>query len=259
MVRQRGYRYIVAISLLSCCAAWADLGTVSVRETGVGPNLIMTIHEAGATANGYQVYVGLQNLNVMQYGTTPIPEVLADNGLMGNVSTFCIDIWDWSSGRYSPYDVVSLSAAPDPAAGPMNGIRARRLAELLDKHWPRVGTLDNITAAALQASIWEIVNESEILTPSQYNVNSGQFWLNGGTGSTSPQVQAREIANAWLQTLGAEGTSYANYLALTSPSHVAPCGPQDQDYLVRVVPAPGAILLGLLGLSAAGMKLRSLA
>jgi hypothetical protein len=225
----------------------------------IGPNLIMTIHAAGATANGYQVYVGLQNIDVMQYEATPIPEVLKDGKLVGKSATFCIDIWDWSSGRYSPYDVVPLSEAPDPAAGPMYGTRARRLAELLDEHWPQVGTLGNSTAAALQASVWEIVNESDTLTPSQYNVDSGLFWLSGGTESTSPQVQARDQANAWLQSLSAGGSSCANYLALTSPSHYSLSGPQNQDYLVRVVPVPGAILLGMLGLGAAGMKLRRFA
>lgn len=255
VMRQTNYWCIAAILLLSCSAGWADLGTVSVKEMSIGPNLIMTIHETGATSDGYQVYVGLQNISVMPYGTTPVPQILRDNNLIGNSATFCVDIWDWSSGSYSPYDMVPLSSAPDPGAGPMNDTRARRLAELLDEHWTQGVTLDNITAAALQASIWEIVNESDTLTPSQYNVNSGQFWLNGGTGSASPQVQARDLANTWLQSLSAEGTSPANYLALTSPSHFNPSGRQDQDYLVRV-PVPGAVLLGFLGLSAAGLRLR---
>lgn len=256
-MKRRRFLY-AAILLTSCSAAWADIGTVSLQEGGVGSSLIMTIHEAGVTSNGYQVYVGLQKLNLASYGAMPIPTILTENGLVGDFQTFCIDIWDWSTGSRNPYDVVPLSNAPDPAAGPMDDTRARRLAELLDEHWPKAGAIDNIPAAALQAAIWEIVNEPDTLAPTAYSVNDGVFWLTGGaTGGA--EVQARDLADTWLQSLSADGSSYANYLGLTSPSQYTPAGgPQDQDYIVRV-PISGAVLLGMLGLGAAGLKLRRFA
>ncbi len=257
--------HVAAILLFSCSAAWADFGTVSLQETGVGANVIMTIHSPGpprATADGYQVYVGLQKVKLESYNEMPIPTILTQSGYSAGQTfeTFCIDIWDWSTGRAGPYDIVTLSSAPDPAAGPMNDTQARRLAQLLNERWPTVGSLQGTAAAALQAAVWEIVNEPGTLAPAEYNVkdetNKGAFWLTGGNEAGAT---ARQWANEWLWALDESGSSYANYLALTSPSHYYPCGPQEQDYLVRVVPIPGAVLLGLLGLGAAGTKLRRFA
>jgi hypothetical protein len=144
----------------------------------------------------------------------------------------------------------------------MESTQARRLAQLLDAHWPTAEALTGTTAAALQAAIWEIVSEPATLAPTAYNLDddgTGAFWLTGGNGDG---VTARQWANDWLRRLDADGSSTANYLALTSPSHLTPTGgAQDQDYLVRVVavPVPEAILLGLLGLSAAGLGLRRFA
>jgi hypothetical protein len=251
---------VFVLSTVLAVPALADLGTVSVKETGIGPNLIMTIHRAGATADNKQVYVGLQNLNLKEYNSEPVPKVIVDSGLKGDFQTFCIDIWDWSSSSYNPYDVVALDKAPDPLAAPiggMGGVKAGRLAELLNRYWPETGALTNIQAAALQAAIWEIVNEDPGEF-SAYNVNTGTFSLSGGTLATDDRVKARDQANSWLQSLTGD-IGQGSYLALTSPSHLLPGGTQIQDYVIRVVPVPGAFLLGFLGLGYAGMRLRKVA
>lgn len=225
-----------------------SLGQVYVRETGIGPNLVMTIHSLdGATADNLAVYVGIQNLVVTQYG----PSWPSIPGLpKGAVPTFCIDIWDWSSGSDTLSDVVLLGEAPDKhketdIPGPMGDLKAQRLAELLNLHW--TDSLTNIQAAALQAAIWEIVNEPYPADPQGYDVTGGRFYL---TSSGTDQEAAMGLANGWLDLPNHDGVDAGNYLALTSR--------QAQDYIVRI-PLPGAVLLGTLGLAAAGLKLRRFA
>jgi hypothetical protein len=53
------------VLLVSCSGVWADYyGTVSLQETGIGWNTIMTIHDAAAPSDNYQVYVGLQKIKL---------------------------------------------------------------------------------------------------------------------------------------------------------------------------------------------------
>lgn len=246
--------YAAVILLVSCSAGWADTyyGTVSLQEAGIGWNTIMTIHDTAAPSNGYQVYVGLQKLKLQQYSGQLIPAILTQSGYSSGQTyeTFCVDIWDWSTGRANPYDVVPLDQVPDTAA-PVLGAKASRLAELLNRYWPNVQ--DDTTAAALQAAIWEIVNESPTTA---YDVTGGTFWLDGGN---SIAAAARAQANTWLGSLSSDGVSYANYVGFTSPSRYDLEWGGDQDYIARVVPIPGAVLLGMLGLSVAGVKLRRFA
>lgn len=241
--------FVVAVCAALAVPALADLGTVQVREVSMGPNLTMTIHRSGATSDNKTVYIGIQNLALQQNGTDPIPDIVGYDPTTGMVSAFCIDIWDWSSGSYNVYSLVELDGAPDPAAGPMTSAQAARLAELLDAHW---GTdpLTAIQSAALQAAIWEIVNETTddgtIVDISGYNVGSGVFSLTGGD-SLSDQQAARVLANDWLSDLSYDGIDFSSYLALSNDGV--------QDYVVQV-PVPAAFVLGLLGMGAAGLRLR---
>lgn len=252
---------VLVLSAFAAAPALADLPTVDVKETGIGANLVMTIHTnystgSQATANGSAVYVGVQSILLAKNASHPWPTISGFPSQGSTIDTFCVDIWDWSSADAIPSQVIPLSLAPDKhqepdVPGPMGVQRARLLAELLEEHWPTVGLPSdnpnpNITAAALQAAIWEIVNEPVPSDRLGYDVNGGVFYLDGGGAD---QVEARRIANSWLHSLDESlaGVDDSDYLAVTSV--------RGQDYLVRV-PIPGAVLLGMLGLSAAGLKLR---
>jgi len=142
------------------------------------------------------------------------------NYLSGTVDSFCIDIVDNADGTHT-YDVDPLAETPNGPAGPMGPTKAIDLAELLYVNWT-----DNLTAlqaAAIQAAVWEIVNE-ELET---YSVSTGnmQVWNNDDVVSA---------ANTLLGNLTPDATQpdYTGcFVGLSNTDY--------QDYVVKV-PVPAA-------------------
>ena len=155
--------------------------------------------------------------------------------------------------------------------------RARYLATLLNTYWdwstpasrtfnlgtsPVVYTPERV-AAAVQTAVWEIVDEGNTANGAPDDL--APYWdtrkgsTNHGNFYVSDDTIAR-IANVMLQNVRAKGESdFGGYVALSNDDDQdARGGYYYQDYVVRV-PVPGAVLLGFLGLSAAGVKLRRFA
>lgn len=222
-------------------SAMADpYGTVDVKETGVRLDRTLTVHKKGAAADGKTVYVGIYELDLRSAST-------GLSYLQGDVDSFCIDIWEWAPDTvYETYEVHPLDNAPNPYSGgpTMGSTKAGQLAYLLDTHWNN--DLDtSVEAAALQAAVWEIVAEGE----DTYNINVGDFYLTG-------DQDVRDKANTWLSAIGSSTASFGNYRALCNPLSAGAGG--YQDYVVRV-PLPANVLLGIVGLTVAGIKLRKYA
>jgi hypothetical protein len=243
--------FIAALCAFAVTPAMADLyGTVDVRETGVGPNVVMTIHDTAAVSDGVSVYTGLYYLNLANnYSGDPS---VGGEMPIGDVDSFCIDIWDYSTNNYTSYEVRSLDQAPNfntGEGGPMGDAKARQVAELLDRYWNE--NIDTSTEyAALQAAVWEIVAED----PAKgYDLDSGVFSLTGGS---TAGADARTQAETWLDSLSDEGHDYSMYLALSHPT--GELNGQYQDYVIRV-PVPAAVILGILGLGVVGWRLRKFA
>jgi hypothetical protein len=256
----------------------APYGTVKLDEVSVSPQTIMTIW-GSSFPSGINVYVGQYNLTLKD-STVPAGALPfgGEDMLNGRVGSFCIDIWDYSPSTFVSYDVVALDGAPDPQAGPMGTDRARYLATLLNTYWDwstpasrtfNIGSGDQLfstdrVAAAVQTAVWEIVDEGntangdvDLPLPDYWDTlrtsaNKGNFYVSNDT--------IAKIANVMLRNVRAEGESdFGGYVALSN--HDVPetrGGGYYQDYVVRV-PVPGAVLLGFLGLSAAGLKLRRFA
>jgi len=259
----------------------APYGTVKLDEVGASPQTIMTIWSSSFTS-GLGVYVGQYNLTLkdstVPAGTLPYG---GENRLNGRVGSFCIDIWDFSPTTFVSYDVVALNGAPDPQAGPMGTDRARYLATLLNTYWDEnnwssdasrtfnLGSGNqmftaNQVAAAVQSAVWEIVDEGnlpnaavDLPVPANWDTlrtsgNKGNFYVSNDT--------VAKIANVMLQNVRTKGESdFGDYVALTNDDDQNACGGYYyQDYVVRV-PVPGAVLLGFLGLGAAGLRLRRFA
>ena len=243
-------RRVVFIVFLCACAAGGVLAdpypVVQLMEVSVDPGMTMRIDSSGYDGGAW---VGVYNLNVKSPGYGPI---------VGDVPGFCIDIWDYSPGSYQDYYVKPLNEAPDPSAGPMGEARAQYLAALLDARWSN--SLTDLEAAALQAAVWEIVDEGNVSAgvgsdpvPANWNVRNitvdgkspGNFYVGDDA--------VADLANSWLATLTA-ASSYTGYLALSSSVDCT----HYQDYVVRV-PVPAAVLLGMIGLAVAGVRLRKYA
>jgi hypothetical protein len=255
------------LCMIAAPGAFADLyGTVGVERTGLIRGMDLDIASSASWTIVQTVnHVGLQQLqftNPSLGGTIPADSYFG----LGSTAGFCIDIWDnFPVGPDAPYlySVVSLDVAPDPASeaynpavvptrGGMGVAKARSIAELLTTNSYNTA----LTAAAVQVAIWEIIDENHFLWPSgnPWNVSSGQgnFYLDTING-THGEAEVARLANEMLSELTKTGMDFDRYTALSN-------GPGDKDVQdFVVVPVPAAFLLGLVGLSVAGVRLRRLA
>ena len=150
-----------------------------------------------------------------------------------SMQSFCIDLQDNTIATAQTYDVTALKDAPDAALGPMGAAKATAMAELLYENW--VPGMTNAQLLSLQVAVWEVVVDGPIV----------------GLDLTSDDFQASNAgATAYLATIDGDYAPTSLFVGLSSEAY--------QDYVVRV-PVPGAVLLGILGLSAAGLKLRKFA
>lgn len=240
---------VVSCAFLAVPVIADPFPTVRLEQTRITPGLKLEIHSTGYDG---ATWAGVCNLNVENPGYGPI---------VGEIEGFCIDLWDISPDTYAEYEVKPLSAAPDPGAAPEGGmglVKARRLAQLLDTYW--TSDIDsNIEGTALQIAVWEIVDEPLPADPGNYDVRSGTFSASQAWYNADPSDEVRALANEWLRALNANGGDFGNYLALSCHGTEDPSVFQElglyQDYVVRV-PVPPAVLLGILGLGAAGTRLR---
>ncbi len=235
---------------------------------------LQVIYDGASPWLGVDVYSSDGHKGMLVTGQYRI-RVTGDTGSIidapGAIDAFCIDLDDWApTGTARTYSVKTLDNAPDYTAGPMGSYRAGYLASLLNTYWDEADwaiaasrTFDYRpttpysaaeVAAALQTAVWEIVDEfntnkygydGETIDPASWNVTSGLFMITGN-------AQVAAIANEMLHNVShMDPSGFDNYVALSNHA----CDSYYQDYVVRV-PVPAAVLLGILGLGAAGLRLR---
>jgi hypothetical protein len=153
---------------------------------------------------------------------------------------FCIEVQTISFGGTYPYSVRDAFDAPipdgpnDTSGGPMGVPKAEGLKELWGRFHGQVNS--NITAAAFQLAVWEIVFEDLYVTsPPAWDVLSGKFEARLDSGDPTLAINQ---ANAWLAQIDGSGPK-AQLYGLTNG------GAQD-----LLVPEPATVaLLGLGALS----------
>jgi protein with PEP-CTERM/exosortase system signal len=192
--------------------------TIQVLENGVGANETVWITSSNLGAN-LHVYAGVLNLVVDGTSTTG----------------FCIDPWHWSAGSALPYTVEALSSAPKSANNTTPNPMGAQTALQIEQLWAQYYTagINNVTAAALQIKIWQLVDAA---------VDNGSFQLLSVDGADSASVYSSiEAMTTFLATN--PNAAAADLVALTGSG---------QDYVVRNVPDSGSVL-ALLGLAFAGV------
>jgi len=262
-------KVIIVVGVLFLFAAAPVTADLTVKYNSASPYTAMTVTSTGIDA---AVITGQYKLDVQG----DVGDII---GAPGIVKAVCIDLWDWASTSARSYALKPLDQTPDTGAGPMGPVRAGYLATLLDTYWDQddwsslasrtfnlgggsASYSANRVAAAVQSAAWEIVDEfntdttgpgGDTVVPTGWDVKTGLFRVSGNT-------TVENLANAMLSNVVAIGpSSFSNYRGLSNSTDAS----HYQDYVVRVppppVPAPAAVLLGMLGLSVAGLKLRKYA
>jgi hypothetical protein len=214
---------VLSASVLAALPALAD------SLPPVGTHVTMTFNREGLGSSIKYTYDGVTE--------TDFAGIYEWVGVAGNPAplnspfqSFCIDINQWFDT--GPYDFTTrrLEDAPNPNPDNGNLGMGTARADDLRRLWAqdRAHVVDNISAAAFQVAIWEIVSEK---TPTYgsptLNVTSGSFYID-----TSTQL-GRDIAACATKFLGhASDTSLAG-----EPQLLAITSAQFQDQLV-VMPVP---------------------
>ena len=222
---------ILATPLLA--APSLDVDWISIGPGQVGYTVYMQSVTVNATT------AGMNNFEYSNFvpnsGDPSRPDVhfgqLADYG-------FCIEYQHLYSSS-QPYEIRFLEESPltgGPGGSPMGLTKADAIRELWGRHFSTNFT--NQEGAAFQLAVWEIVYEDS----DDWNVTSRL----DDTGFKAEKLGADAtfiLANSWLATLDGTGPR-AQLVGLTNDNL--------QDFVVEIVPAPGAILLAGIGTSLVG-------
>jgi hypothetical protein len=181
-------------------------------------------------------------------------DVIAQDAPDNRTTGYCIEVLKsiQLGGSYQ-FTVEDLSLAPtlvDPS-------RAADLLKLFSMDASKV--VDDDTAAAFQAAVWEIVNEPNPKNGAQvqYDVDRGLFTVTPVFGQTWDG-----IANGWLTGLGSDTPTVSAYALVSAktqdfawlmPAITTEAKPARED---PVVPEPLTIVSGFLAVSAVGFYVR---
>ncbi len=159
---------------------------------------------------------------------------------------FCTDLFQSVTRRETTYMILDPADGPNPH-GPMGAEKANYLKELwsryFDSSWVGTGGFtnqQNISAAAFDVAIWEIVYENLPPSPDDWNLHCGIFKVKKAASAVV------DLATNWLHSLTGTGP-YADLVLLSN------CEKQD---MLTQVPEPATIGFILLGLVTFGVSRR---
>ncbi|MFK7960978.1 MAG: hypothetical protein AB8G96_10680 [Phycisphaerales bacterium] len=174
------------------------------------------------------------------------------------ISSFCSEIDQGVTGMAVPYDFYGVDEAegieaiptPGTIGGPMGLAKAGFVSDLFTKYFVTAINGTETQAAAFQIALWEVVYEGpgDDGGIGTLDLDGGAFTV-GGSGD-GDREDAIDLANQWLATLVDNGIS-DDMLGMGSATF------QDQLTLL-VVPIPGALALGLIGMGGVATMRRRL-
>ena len=225
----------VAVSLVLASGAMAGTyGTVSTNLVSIGPALTMS--SMIQPYDGSSWYTGATGQFNLQLTNPPVAL---------NPQAFCIEVETIRVGGTYTMNVVDPRDAPinagpaDQSGGPMGVAKANYLREFWALAFPSV--TNNVTGAAFQLGVWEIVFEDLPTTPpTGWDVTVGKFKARDDGGNTTLAITQ---ANTWLALVDGTGPKATLY-------GLSNAGVQD------MIVSPEPATLALLALGGVGMLAR---
>jgi len=218
----------IAIAVLAT-AANADVLDMKFTGTGAGKSVQIQLGDADA-----------QNLFAGELNHQITNATGVDAYLNGMHRTFCADITEHVAGNYTQYQTTALENIPLTANNPtpMTTVQANAIRTLYIQTAPTLiaGNLSNELAAAMQITVWEIVNDFDG-TADSFNLNDGNLIISGqGGDELNHQILAHvdSLKDTIMDGINLGEISTENVIGLANE------GAQDQ---LLAVPAPGVIAL----------------
>jgi hypothetical protein len=218
----------VIIAAASTVAS-ADIVDMKFTGTGAGQNVRIQIGDNDA----FNVFAG-----ELKHEITNAAGV--DQYLNGTHRTFCADVNEHVTRDFAQYHTEQLENIPLTASNsaPMSSTQANAIRSLYSQNNATLmsGVLSNAYGAAMQITLWEIVNDFDG-TADSINVNAGNLTF---ASTNSNALDAGVLAQ--IESFKAQITSGLN-LGQTGPDKVLGLANEGaQDQLVAV-PTPGSLSL----------------
>jgi hypothetical protein len=229
--------FLIAVTL---AAASPSTYATSLTATFTGPGAGLWNFTSPAAPSESNIFSGQL---VWQY--TGSPEGYAPSNLDGSnqFRTYCIELT--KPVESANFTVQSLAdVLPAKATDISKLVYAAEVTEHVNIFGPGSGADFNTKTAGFQLALWEVVNE----TPPIYNINGGNFVMNGDAGALA-------FANSLLldiQTGQTNGSLVALVAGVTQQGQIV-IGPSPALF----VPLPGAAAALLPGMLLGGWSLKS--
>jgi hypothetical protein len=191
------------------------------------------------------IVTGRYKLRIGAIGNSTDPD-WAEDGLPNDRWSYCVDLLDWASSAYKPYDIIALKDAPNDA--PMGPDKAEDVSEFWKGVADNVGDplgagFSSANAASFALGVWNIVFDTDLDVKSY-----------GGPGSTGFKTTTTgswvDQANTWLSAYVGSGDPKSDLVAVYNEKY--------QDYSVtdptagEEVPGP-MMFIQILGLGMMGL------
>ncbi|MEO1008784.1 MAG: hypothetical protein AAFX79_09460 [Planctomycetota bacterium] len=221
-------------AVVALAAATASADTVDMKFVGTGAGRGVRVYFDGANHN---LFAGQLNHRIVNSSGPDAPGV-------GNLTTYCIDIWESVNGGVRTFEVVDIDEAPiSPSRPTLNGAQADALGRLFTFSNRRHELNNRSYNAAFQIALWEIMIDLQ-QEGDDLDAEAGLFRASNLTSSTRTHLASM------LDAAGDGDVAIA-----TNLTALAALGVQDQVYQV-IIPLPTTAGLAAVGLAAVGLRRR---